>query len=158
MGLSLTFRLFLLGSLLLVGCSSDVETPEQQLRRLVQAAELAVENRDLSAAMAFVDEGYQDAEGRGWPQIRGMLAGYLLRHPSIHILSKIDRIELKGETEAEMVVLAGLAGSTQEAETPLGQWRGRLIRLALNFQRNQSGEWRLKKAEWRAAQREDFVE
>jgi len=154
----LPFSPFLLLFFLLVGCSGEVETPEQQLSRLVQAAELAVENRDLSAAMAFVDEGYQDKEGRGWPQIRGLLAGYLLRHPSIHILSKIDSIELNGEREADMVVLAGLAGSTQEAETPLGQWRGRLIRLALNFQRNQSGEWRLMKAEWRAAQREDFVE
>jgi ketosteroid isomerase-like protein len=143
---------------LFVSCSGNVETPEQQLKQLVEAAELAVEARDLSAAMAFVDPDYKDLHAREWPQIRGLLAGYLLRHPSIHILSKVDRIELIGETGAEMVLLAGLAGSTKEAETPFSQWRGRLIRLDLSFRRNQDGDWRLLKADWRPAQREDFVE
>lgn len=150
--------LLFLFSLLLTSCSGDSETPEQQLKRLVAEAELAVESRDLSASMAFVDPDYLDLQGRGWPQIRGLLAGYLLRHPSIHILAKVDRIELIGEREAELVVLAGLAGSTAEAETPLGQWRGRLMRLDLRFRLNQAGEWLLMKADWRQAQREDFVE
>ncbi|MCU7796475.1 MAG: hypothetical protein KZQ73_09975, partial [Candidatus Thiodiazotropha sp. (ex Semelilucina semeliformis)] len=149
-------------SLLLVlgvlsGCGKEPVTPEVALTRLIEAGEMAVEARDLSSAMALVDPDYSDTRGNGFPQLRGLLAGYFIRHPSIYVISKIDRIELVSEREANVLVYAGLAGSAQEASGPLTGWRGNLLRLDLAFKLNDDGDWLLQRAAWRPARRDDFT-
>lgn len=148
--------LLLLG--ILAGCGDEPVTPEVALTRLIEAGEEAVEVRDLSSAMALVDPEYSDARGNGWPQLRGLLAGYFIRHPSIYVISKIDRIELVSDREADVLVYAGLAGSAQEASGPLTGWRGNLLRLDLGFILNDDGDWLLQRAAWRSARRDDFTQ
>lgn len=143
---------------ILVGCSDTPLTPEAQLAGLIDTAELAVEERDLAAVMELVDPQYLDTRQRDWRRLRAMLAGYFLRHPSIYVISKVDRIELLGEREAEVLVFAGLAGSAQEDAGPLTGWRGNLLRLDLVFRRNDDEIWRLHQADWRPATREDFTQ
>jgi len=143
--------------MLLFGCGGEPESPETRLRGLIGEAEAALESRDLARVMEFVDPAYRDEQGRDRAQLRGLLAGYFLRHPSIHILSKIDLLEIRAQDDAFVLAYAGVAGSPQEAEAPLSQWRGRLLRLELDFKRDDEGEWRLRKAAWRSARREDFA-
>jgi hypothetical protein len=85
-----------------------------------------------------------------------MLLGYFMRHKSVHILSKIDQVDLLSDHEAAVVLFAGLAGSPQEAEMTPPQWRGDLLRIELFFKLNDDNEWRLQMAEWRRAAAEDF--
>jgi len=142
---------------LLLGCDTGPESPQERLEGLIAEAEAALEARDLSRVMEFVDPAYRDEGGRDQARLRGVLAGYFLRHPSIHILAKIDRLEIRTREEAFVLVYAGVAGSPREAEAPLSQWRGRLLRLELDFKLDEAGEWRLRRARWRSARREDFV-
>ncbi len=142
---------------LLSGCGEEPPPPEEQLRALITAAETAVESRDLGAAMELVDPNYTDERQRDWRQLRALLAGYLFRHTSIHVISQIDRIEITQPDRANAVVFAGLAGSAQEADTPLAGWRANLLRFELQFSRPDEGEWRLASAAWRQASREDFT-
>ncbi|MCU7923683.1 MAG: hypothetical protein KZQ99_07520 [Candidatus Thiodiazotropha sp. (ex Dulcina madagascariensis)] len=142
--------------LLIWGCSDQPPTPEQQLRALIAEAETHLEARDLSAAMAFVDPAYRDSHGRDYRQLRAMLAGYFLRHGSIHILSRIKHIEIKTTGDAQVLVYAGLAGSPEEAAKPLSQWRGDLLRLQFHFVGDE-GEWLLKEVAWRRVRPEDFI-
>lgn len=142
---------------LLLGCDAGLESPEERLKALIAEAETALEARDLPRVMEFVDPAYEDEGGRDRAQLRGVLAGYFLRHPSIHILAKVDRLEIRTGEEAFVLLYAGVAGSSREAEAPLSQWRGRLLRLELDFKRNEAGEWRLRRARWRSARREDFI-
>ena len=148
----------LLMLLILSGCGGKPETPEDQLRQLIQTAETAVESRDLGDVMALIDPDYRDADSRNFYQLRGMIAGYFLRHPSIFVISRIDRIELAGDTEATVALTAGLAGSAQEAAGPLSGWRGNLLRFDLSFRRDEAAQWRLRNAAWRPATREDFTQ
>jgi hypothetical protein len=142
----------------LSGCSSAPEMPEDQLRQLIQQAETAVESRSLFDVTALIDPAYTDAEGRNFYQLRGLIAGYFFRHPSIFVISRIDRIELSGDNAAKVLLYAGLAGSAQQATGPLSGWRGNLLRFELDFRRNGADDWRLYSAEWRPATREDFVQ
>ncbi|MBT2969508.1 MAG: hypothetical protein KME56_09455 [Candidatus Thiodiazotropha sp. (ex Ctena orbiculata)] len=151
-----TVLLLLFISLLHGGCSDQPLTVEEQLKNLLNQAVAHLEARDLSSAMDFVDPAYSDKDGRDFRSLKTMLVGYFLRHKSIHILAKIDQIELLSEGDAEVVVFAGLAGSPQEVELGLSQWRGDLLRLKLLFVQQRDGEWRLRSAEWRRAAPQDF--
>jgi len=148
----------LLCCLLLLACSNEPQTAEAQLTQLIEAAEQAVEAHDLFAVMDYVDPDYRDAGNRDWSQLRGMLAGYFMRHPSIYVVSKIDAIERPSQGRAEVVVFAGLAASAKAASGPLTGWRGDLLRLDLGFELKGNGDWRLRSASWRPARREDFTQ
>ena len=148
----------LLMLLLLVACSDEPVTPEQEVRAVLAAGELEVEERDLLAVMERIDEEYLDEKRRDWRQLRAMLAGYFFRHPDIYVISQIDHIEIPQPGRAEVVLFAGLAGSAQEAAGPLSGLRGNLLRLDLTFRRKEADDWRLLSATWRPVTREDLTE
>jgi hypothetical protein len=142
--------------LLLWGCGGEPMSPEEQLRAVLAEAEAEVESRDLAAVMERIDPDYQDQRQRDRRQLRALLAGYFFRHPSIFVISQVDRLEIVPPDRAKVVVLAGLAGSAQEAAGPLSGWRGNLLRLDLEFKLHEGQAWRLFRADWRQAEREDF--
>jgi hypothetical protein len=78
-------------SLSLGGCGSH-ESPEAQVRATIAAGEDAVEARALSAAMKLVSPQFQDDNGNGVDDLRLQLQAYLLTHPSIKLVTKIDSI------------------------------------------------------------------
>jgi hypothetical protein len=148
--------LFALPLALLWGCDREPPTPEEQVRAVLEAAELEVESRDLAAVMARIDPDYLDARQRDWRQLRALLGGYFIRHPSLFVISQIDQLEIVQPDRARVVLFAGLAGSAQEAAGPLSGWRGNLLRLDLEFKQHEGETWRLLRAAWRPARREDF--
>ena len=115
-----SLHLLSLASLLfLLGCGAGPEDPRERLTALIDEAETAVESRDLLRVMEFVDPAYRDDQGRDWTRLRGLLAGYFVRHPSIHILSKIEQLQIETRDKARVSIYAAVAGSLQEAEAPI---------------------------------------
>ena len=159
----LRFRLILTGmaSLLLLpclgGCDSEPSDPEAQIRAVLEAGEREIETRDLSAVMARIDPAYSDTRRQDRRALRALLAGYFFRHPSIYLISQVDRVHVEAPDRASVVLLAGMAGSARESDVSLEGWRGNLLRFDLVFQRHEGEEWRLISADWRAARREDLV-
>jgi hypothetical protein len=148
----------LLFMLLLSGCGSEPATPEEEVRAVLEAGELEVEERDLFAVMQRVDQEYTDAKQRDWRQLRALLAGYFFRHPHIYVISQVERIDIPQPGRAEVVLFAGLAGSAQEAAGPLSGLSGNLLRFDLSFRRVEADDWRLLSAAWRPVTREDLAE
>jgi hypothetical protein len=144
-----------LSILFIWGCTSDPVTPEERLRQTIAQAEVYLQDRDLSEAMNYVHSDYQDKNGLDIRQLRAMLAGYFIRHQSIYILTRIEQINLSKDDEAQVLLFAGLAGSSQQRSASLSQWRGDLIRLDLRFVL-QGDDWLLRQADWRRAGPEDF--
>ncbi|MEW8625409.1 MAG: hypothetical protein AB2551_06635 [Candidatus Thiodiazotropha sp.] len=138
------------------GCSDDPVSVDEQLRTTIREAESFIQARDLSATLEFVHADYRDNNGLDLRQLRAMLAGYFLRHKSIHILTTIDNIAVDESGRAKVLLYAGLAGSPQDRETSLSQWRGDLLRLDLTFLQ-QDEEWLLAEADWRRATPQDFM-
>lgn len=151
---SLFFILLLAHGIL--GCSDDPLSAEEQLRGTIREAESTIQARDLSATLEFVDADYRDNNGFDLRQLRAMLAGYFLRHKSIHILTTIDNIEVREDGYAQVLIYAGLAGSPQDRERSLSQWRGDLLRLELTFLQ-QDDDWLVSEADWRRATPQDFM-
>ena len=150
--------LLLLASFL-CGCARETPvTPEQQIRALLDRAEATVEARDLSAAMDLISSDYRDAFGRNRSEMRRMLAGYFLRHQSIHLLKQVEQITLTDETMARAVLFVGMLGAQAGEVESISQWRGDLVRLEVDLRLEADAQWRLYQASWRRASRGELLQ
>ncbi len=104
-------------------------------------AEIAAEERDASELRALVAKDYQDPAGRNAEDIRNLLHGYLIAHPSLHLITRIDSIELEGTELARVKVTVGMLG--READSESG-WEVAtdIHRLDIRLARGDDGEWR----------------
>lgn len=107
-------------------------------------AESAAEERDGSALRALVADDYRDPDGRDAGDIRAFLQGWLIAHPSVNLLTRIDSIELEGKDQARVAVTVGMLGRTagDDADWNLA---GEVYRLDLRLAR-EDGEWRVIRA------------
>ncbi len=148
--------LLLLG-VALTACSEDPETPQARLRATLDAAEQALQQRDLGAVMGFVHPEYRSNDGQDYRLLRAQLMGYLLRHKRIHILYRVERIEISPETADAVVTLyAGVAGDAQQSVDRFDQWHGDLLYLELGFHDDASEGWLLTHARWEPVRAESI--
>ena len=114
----------------------------------MDAGEAAAEERDASALRALVADDYEDAAGRDAGEVRGLLHAWLVAHPSVNLLTRIDAIELEGTELARVEVTVGLLG--REATEGSG-WDVAfdVERLEIRLAR-EDGDWRVVSARRRA--------
>ena len=116
-------------------------TPEDELRALVDEAEALAESRDAGALRQLVADDYRDASGRDAPEVRNLLHAWLVAHPSVNLLTRIDSLELEGTELARLQVTVGMLGreATQDSDWDLAADVERLdLRLA-----REGGKWRV---------------
>ena len=130
---------------LLCGCASE-PSPEDAVRKLVAHAEAAAETRDARALTRMIADDYRDARGNGAEDLRRLLHGYLIAHQSVHLLVRIEEIELLGNDLARVRATVGMlgreagSGSGWDVATDLRELDLRLAREA--------SEWRVIRAQW----------
>jgi hypothetical protein len=126
---------------LFAACGSR-PTPEDEIRALIASAETAAEARDAGALRELVADDYRDAEGRSADDIRRYLHGYLIAHQSIHLMTRIDAIEIEGPEVARAQVTVGMLGRESASDWDLAADVQRIdLRLA-----REDGEWRVTRA------------
>ena len=135
----------MLGALVLVAGCGDRSAPEEEIRALVDLAETAAEDRDASALRELVADDYRDPDGRDAGDMRSFLHGYLVMHPSLNLITRIDSIELEGTEQARVAVTVGMLGRTagDDAGWDLA---GDIYRLDLLLAREDGGDWRVLRA------------
>ncbi len=106
---------FWLLALLLCSCGGPTSDPEDELRTWVAEGEEAAETKDRRALLAKISENYADARGNNRDDIGNLFRVYMLRQQSIAILTKVDRIELLGDTAANVALTVGMAGTRNRA-------------------------------------------
>lgn len=130
-------------ALALAACGSS-GTPEDEVRALVDEAEAAAEERDASALRGFVADDYADRSGRAAGDVRAILHGWLVAHPSVHLVTRMDSIEIDGAGLARAKVTVGMLGREAGDSRELA---GDVYRFDLRLAR-EDGEWRVIRAEW----------
>jgi len=101
----------LLACVLSLAACSKTPTPEQRVRDVVAAGEHAAEQRDSSALMRLVSAQYSDDEDRDVETLETDVRGYLLIHPSIHLLTRIESIDFPYRDMARVRVTVGSLAS-----------------------------------------------
>lgn len=98
-----------LGALLALGAAGGCrkqETPEAQIRKVLDAGVAALEARDVDAAAALLAEGYKDDAGRTRKRLKQLAFFALQQGPVLVSLQSVD-VQVQGE--AAMVSLQVLA-------------------------------------------------
>ncbi len=132
--------LALLAALASAACGPS-GTPEDELRALVAEAETLAEARDAGALRDLVADDYQDASGRDAADVRNLLHAWLVAHPSVNLLTRIDSVELEGTELARVQVTVGMLGREAKGES---DWdlAADIERLDIRLARD-GDEWRV---------------
>ncbi len=91
------------------GCGEN-ETPETQVRSVIQSMELAAEARDVSSVLEHVSESYRDDYGNGREEIGRIIRGYFIANQTVHLLTRIEELTFPAEDEARLKVVAAMVG------------------------------------------------
>lgn len=124
----------------LAACS-DKDSPEQQVRAVIEQMEQAAEARDVGDLKAHLSEEYRDANGMGAEEAARYARGYFIANQSIHLLTRIDELTFPTDGEARAQVLVGMVGRDAAAAN---EWdlagELRTFKIAL---RREDGEWKV---------------
>lgn len=77
---------------------------------LVDEVETLAEARDAGELRALIADDYRDTNGRDASDVRNLLHAWLVAHPSVNLLTRIDAIELEGTEQARVQVTIGMLG------------------------------------------------
>lgn len=140
--------ILVLSALALAACGGDI-SPEEEVRAVVAEAEMAAEARDTSALFDLVADDYRDGRGNGAAEIRRYVYGYLVAHQSVHLLVRIDELELVATDLARLSATVAMVGREAEGASA---WdlAADIHELDVTLAR-EDGEWRVTRADWRAA-------
>lgn len=141
---------------MLAACSGQPDNPERRIRDMIGAGEAAVEARSIMNAVEFVSSDYHDKHGRRKQEIKRLIAGYIMRNKSVHLLTRIQQLTLsEDKTRADVVLYVGMAGVPLTDSDELARMRADLYRFDLTVIL-EDGDWRVASGSWRAARLADF--
>jgi hypothetical protein len=144
-----TFLMALL-SLVLAACGPE-QSPEAQVRGVIAEGEAAAEARDLSALMQLVAADFRDEQVGGREELKQFLRGYLVTHQQIHLLTRVDSVELPYRDMAKVSLTVGTLGRDSAVAGALDLAADVYdVRLELQLE---DGDWRVTRASWRPAAR-----
>ncbi len=139
------------------GCGASAPaSPAEQLRAAISKAESAVESREISVLKELVAAQYADTRGQDRRAVITLVQGYLLRHRSIYLFTKVDSLEVPDPDRAYATLLVAMAGRRIESVEELWDVRADLLRLDLEWTHS-GGKWAVVRADWRRALVEDFL-
>jgi hypothetical protein len=140
----------------LAGCQKR-ESPEQQVRALIARAEAAAEARRAGELRGYLSEQYRDEEGRDKRALEAVIRLTVLRHESIHLLTRISEVSVPQAGRARAVVHVAMAGQPLASVGEIAPLNADLHRFELDFVQ-ENGEWKVVSARWRRAEPADFLQ
>ena len=137
--------------LVLAACGGPDDTPEAQVRQLIDAMEQAVESGSVKDATGLLHSDYSD---RWHPDRRAAarsLFGYLRRHDNIHLFTLIKSIVVTpSQDAADAVVYVAMSGTPVDSIEALVSVKADLYRFDVSLA-TLDGDWRVRSARWERA-------
>lgn len=144
-GLKLLLCLFI--ALTFSACSSDEPlTDEAQVRAVLEAMELAAQERSLSNVMQHVSTKYSDSQANDFKAVQRLIQLQFLRNQNINIFSKVSELEVIDDAATVEMSLAMTSGKL-DLSNESNRLRADTFRFSLLFIK-EKGEWHLKSASW----------
>ena len=144
----------LLLTVLLAACSGHEGSPEDAIRALVERGVEAAEARSVDDLRELVHDSYRDPRGLDRKRLGGLLQGYFFRHRNIHLFTRIQRIELLGDDQAEVDLYLATAGSVISDIDAISRLAARVYRVELELVLDD--DWLVRQARWAPASLTDL--
>ncbi len=94
----------------LSACGGPAEGPEAAIRSWVREGHEAAEAKDRRALVDLISPAYTDARGNSRDDIENMFRLYFLRQHEVALVSRIEELQVYGDTAAMLVLSVGMAG------------------------------------------------
>ena len=144
--------------LALSACGGPDDTPEQQVRQLIDAMEHAVESGSVESAAELLHTEYSDSWHPDRRAAVRSLFGYLRRHDNIHLFTVIQSITVTpAQDTADAVVYVGMGGTPVESLETLIAVKADLYRFDVRLAAV-DGDWRVRSARWARATEAAFTQ
>ena len=137
-------------------CGGEPPAPEVEIRALFERAEAALEAKDVKTVKEMVSESYADPRGRDKQALKGVLAGHLLGHRVVYLLTRVTALQIEGERNARATIAVGMSGVPVESPEALVTVTGRIYEVELELVR-EDGDWLLVSAHEKPAGIEVFA-
>lgn len=121
-------------------------TDEEQIRALIESAEIAAEARDVSDLMEWVADDYTDERGANKDELQQLLRAYFVMHPKIELLVNVGEIELETANRARVQVDVAMLGTRMGGGPEQASLAGDLEALQVELRRI-DGDWRVSRAD-----------
>jgi len=141
---------------LVASCGGAPQTPEDQVRALIQQATAAAEDRSVGKLRALISARYADEQQRDKRAIEALLRFHFLRNTSIHLFTRVPSVTLTDLDHAQATVFVAMAGVPIASVDDLPALRADLHHFELEFVREEN-TWRLQRAAWQRAEPAEFV-
>ncbi|NJN47578.1 MAG: hypothetical protein HC808_15105 [Candidatus Competibacteraceae bacterium] len=141
----------------LTACSSGPDSPEDQVRALIEQATEAAERKAVDELHPLIADEYDDAQGHDKTFIKRLLLAYLMRNQSIHLFTRIKAVAMNGPDRAQAEVVVAMTGQPVEDAATFDWLRGELYHFVLDFIHRGGGDWELIQAQWRPANVGEFL-
>jgi hypothetical protein len=132
------------------------ESPEAQVRRLIERAERAAEARRLDELTELVSPRYSDGAGRDRAALTTLLRGYLAAGGTLHLLTRVDSLSAVSPERVEVRMLVATASVPISGVADLERLSADLLRVELTMEKERR-DWRLTRASWKRAGLRDFL-
>jgi len=140
------FTLLLL-LLLLFACDSSPElSPEEKIKKTIDAIELAAEERSLSRVMEHISDQYADHHGNDKKAIQGLFQFQIIRNQKINIFSVVRDLQVEGRF-ASAEISTAMASREVDLSEESNRLRADSHRFSVAFA-EEDGEWKVRSVTW----------
>jgi hypothetical protein len=135
--------------LLLAQACSDDGSPEAQIRRWIDSAVQAAEDRSADGLIELLQADFIDQHGNNRQQLARLLRAYFFRHQSIYLFTRIDSIEMLSANQATVSLHVAMAGTVISDVSALSSLSARIYRFELQLVKQD--DWLARHANWEPA-------
>jgi hypothetical protein len=135
--------------LLLAQACSDDGSPEAQIRRSIDSAVQAAEERSPDGLNDLLHDDFIDQHGNNRQQIARLLRAYFFRHQNIHLFTRVDSIEMLSANQASVSLHVAMAGTVISDVSALSSLSARIYRFELQLVKQD--DWLVRHASWEPA-------
>ncbi|RDH85674.1 MAG: hypothetical protein DIZ80_01740 [endosymbiont of Galathealinum brachiosum] len=146
---------FLLTTIFISSCSDEKLSPEDEIKKYIESAKLAAENRSFSDLAELIDDNYRDQNKLDKKQLAKKAQAYFYLNQNIHLLTKINNITLQDDNNAFVVLHIAMAANIIADSNALTSLRAQVYKFELLLIKKDS--WFLQQAKWQVATVKDML-
>ncbi len=144
---SVSSLILIFAGFLALGCSSEIESPEAEVRRWLAEAEESAEAKRLGDLADQVHADYSDARGNDKVALLRQLRLYGFAKGSRELIISVDSLDVSVPDIANLLLAVRFAATGGAA----GRFNAGHYQVKLELRRGSDGDWSLLNARWAPA-------
>lgn len=132
-----------------MACGVESRSPEQQIKRVIDAMEEAAESRHRRGVSEHISEDFSSPDGGTKKDVNNLIRAYLLRNQKINILTVVHDMQAVSSQEYRVDLSAFMAAQGVDLNSEKGRLKADRKRFQVTFVDDSgAGDWKIRSASW----------